>query len=372
MKLYDTDSYIKEFTSAVLSVKEKDDTYLIELQDTAFFPEGGGQKSDTGTLNNIEVFDVQEIDNKIYHYTNAPLKIGEEVKGVINWDQRFYKMQNHTAEHIISGLIFEHFGYENVGFHLGDNIVTMDYNGPITQEEIEEIEFLANKKAAEGHIIKTWYPENPQNYTYRSKLDLKENIRLVEIEGIDLCACCAPHVRNTSEVGLIKIMAMQKYKSGVRIELKSGLFAFETLHTYHKTLRKLSSLLSLPPENTFVGVEKLMSKINELQYENTGLKLEILKSTLKGAEKPIIFIDSPDLLKDAVNLLNEKFRHFSGAFAGNDTDGYRFMILTDTPDEIKTILKEKFNASGGGRDNMLQGKINSSQFEISTVFEQVG
>lgn len=371
MKLFDVDSYIKEFTSTVLSVKEKDGVYLTELQDTAFFPEGGGQKSDTGTLNSIEVFDVQEIDDKIYHYTRTPLTVDEEVKGVINWDERFFKMQNHTAEHIISGLVFEKFGYDNVGFHLGTNIVTMDYNGPISQEEIEEIEILANKKASEGHIIKAWYPENPKKYAYRSKLDLKENVRLVEIEGIDLCACCAPHVKNTSEVGLIKIMAMQKYKGGVRIELKSGLFAFEALHAYHKTLKKLSVLLSLPPEDTFEGVEKLMKKADELKYENTGLKFEILKGSLENANSPVIFVDSPDLLKDAVNILSKKFCHFSGAFSGNDTDGYRFMILTDNSEKTKEFLKEKLNASGGGRDNMLQGKINSSKDRILVAFKQI-
>lgn len=371
MKLYDIDSYIKEFTSTVLSVKEENGAFLIELKDTAFFPEGGGQKSDTGTLNDVKVFDVQEIDGKIYHFTKQPLKVNQEVKGVLDWDSRFYKMQNHTAEHIISGLVFQKFGYDNVGFHLGDNIVTMDYNGPITQEEIEEIEFLANKLSAEGRFVKGWYPENPQDYSYRSKLDLKENIRLVEIEGIDLCACCAPHVKNTSEVGLIKIMAMQKYKGGVRIELKSGLFAFETLHLYHKTLKKLSTLLSLPPEETYSGTEKLIAKINELQYENTGLKLEILKNTLKVAQVPVIFVDSPDLLKDAVNLLNKKFPRFSGAFAGNDSEGYRFMILAENTDAIKRVLKENLNASGGGRDNMLQGKINSSKDRIVNVFEQI-
>ena len=370
MRLFDIDSYIKEFTTTVISQKEENGIYLLELEDTAFFPEGGGQKSDTGTLNGIEVFDVQEIDNIIYHFTHTSIEVGTEVKGVINWGERFYKMQNHTAEHIISGLIFEKFGYDNVGFHLGDNIVTMDYNGPITQEEIEEIEFLANKKSAEAREIRTWYPKNPKDYNYRSKLDLKENVRLVEIDGIDLCACCAPHVKNTSEVGLIKIMSMQKYKGGVRIELKSGLFAFETLNIYHKTLKKLSVLLSLPPENTFTGVEKLIMKIQDLQYENTGLKLEILKSTLKTTESPVVFVDSSDLLKEAVNLLNEKFPHFSAAFAGNDTDGYRFMILTENFSKTKELLKERFNASGGGRDNMLQGKIKSTKDVIFNTFQE--
>lgn len=364
MRLFDIDSYIKEFTTTVLSLKEENGIYLIELKDTAFFPEGGGQKSDTGFLNDIEVFDVQEIDGKIYHFTKMPIEASTQVKGVINWDARFYKMQNHTAEHIISGLVYKKFGYDNTGFHLGEDYVTLDFNGNITQEEIEEIEFSANKLAAEGHSIKAWYPENPKDYTYRSKLDLKDNVRLVEIEGIDLCACCAPHVKNTAEVGLIKIMSMQKYKGGVRIELKSGIFAFNQLHIYHKTLKKLSALLSLPPENTYEGVEKLMAKISELQYENTGLKLELLKSTLESTSSPIIFVDSPDLLKDAVNLLNTKFPEFSGVFSGNEVDGYRFMILTEKPEEIKALLKDKLNASGGGRDNMIQGKINASKNAI--------
>jgi len=371
VRLFDIDSYIKEFTTSVISLKEENGVYLIELQDTAFFPEGGGQKSDKGTINNIEVFDVQEIDGRIFHYTHSPISVGTEVSCAIYWDERFYKMQNHTAEHIISGLVFDKFGYDNTGFHLGDDYVTLDFNGIISQEEIEEIELLANKKAAEGHKITAWYPEDPTKYSYRSKLDLKENVRLVEIEGIDLCACCAPHVKNTAEVGAIKIISMQKYKGGVRIELKSGLWAFQQFSAHHRTLKKLSALLSLPPEEICSGVEKLTKKLSDLNYENNGLKLELLKSTLNNITEPIIFVDSPELLKDAVNLLNEKFPHLSGAFSGNDADGYRFMILTDDPITVKALLREKLNASGGGRDNMLQGKINSSSEVIRSIFSQI-
>ena len=367
MRLFDIDSYIKEFDATVISAEEKENFYLIELDKTAFFPEGGGQKSDKGFLNDVEVFDVQEKDGRIFHYTRSPLEISTAVHGVLNWKERFYKMQNHTAEHIISGLVYKKFGYDNTGFHLGDDYVTLDFNGPISQKEIEEIELLANETASESHPIKAWYPEDPLKFSYRSKLDLKENVRLVEIENVDLCACCAPHVKNTSEVGMIKVISMEKYKGGVRILLKSGLFAFKTLDLYQKTLKNISSLLSLPPEETFSGVKKLMDKISELNYENNGLKKELLKNSLKEHSLPYIFVDSPDLLKDAVNILS-KNHSFCGAFSGNDTDGYRFMIFTLDIDKTRVQLKEKLNASGGGRDNMIQGLLKAEKSSIENFF----
>lgn len=370
MRLFDIDSYIKEFDATVISVKAKDGVFLIELDKTAFFPEGGGQRGDTGFLNDIEVLDTREEDGKIYHYTRVPLEVNLVVHGKLDWEKRFYKMQNHTAEHIISGLVYKKFGYDNTGFHLGDDYVTLDFNGVISQEEIEKIEREANILSFEAHPIKAWYPENPKNFSYRSKLDLTSNLRLVEIEGIDLCACCAPHVKNSSEVGLIKIISTEKYKGGVRILLKSGMFLFDTLNLYQKTLKNISALLSLPPEETFNGVKKLTDKITELNYKNNGLKSQLLKNSLEKAIEPYAFVDSPDLLKDAVNILAQK-HSLCGAFSGDDNTGYRFMIFTSDLKKIHSQLKEKLNASGGGRDNMLQGMAKSTRLEIMNFFDAI-
>lgn len=366
-RLFDEDSYIKEFTAKVLQCKQYEDFYKIVLDQTAFFAEGGGQKSDTGYLDETRVFDVQEEDGIIYHFTHSPIE-KSEVKGVIDWQKRFIKMQNHSAEHIISGVVHTYYGYENTGFHLGDDVVTMDYSGPLTQEDIDKIEFLANKAVWENRKITCYYLKNPETLFYRSKLDIKENLRIVEIDGVDRCACCAPHVNFTGEIGFIKIVSWQKYKGGVRIFMKAGEFAFTEINDYFKALKKLSSLLSLPFTETPAGVEKLMQKLNDTQYQLNGLKLELLKREINETDCNFIFVDSPDLLKDAVNLLAKKQSGVCGAFFGNENDGYRFNIITPDIEETRALLKEKLNASGGGRDNMLQGKTNAKKEEIVAFF----
>ncbi len=365
-RLFDEDSYIKEFSARVLECKKCEDFYKIVLDQTAFFIEGGGQKSDTGFLDDVAVFDVQEENGVIYHFTRSPVE-KEEVTGVIDWEKRFNKMQNHTAEHIISGIVHTYYGYENTGFHLGDDVVTMDYNGILTQEDIDKIEFLANKAVWKNHKIFCFYPTTPEKYTYRSKLDIKENLRLVEIENVDCCACCAPHVNFTGEVGFIKIVFWQKYKGGVRIFMKAGSFAYGEIFGYFKALKSLSALLSLPMEETPAGVEKLMQKLSETQYQLNGLNAKLLEYEINENNKNFIFVDSPDLLKDAVNLLAKK-HGFCGAFSGDDTLGYRFNIVTPNLEETKALLKEKLNAQGGGRDNMLQGKTNAKKEEIINFF----
>lgn len=367
-RLFDKDSYIKEFSASVLECTKCDDFYKVVLDKTAFFPEGGGQKNDTGFLNDIPVFDVQEDRDVIYHYTRLPIKEAA-VTGVIDWDKRFKKMQNHTAEHIISGVVHTHYGYENVGFHLGDDVVTMDYNGPLEQEDIDKIEFLANKAVWENRSIKAYYPLEPQKLTYRSKLDLKENIRIVEIEGIDVCACCAPHVAFTGEIGFIKIVFWQRYKGGVRLFMKAGALGYDEISTCFKTLKKLSALLSLPMQETPSGVEKLIKKLDETRFYLNGLKMEMLKRVVEESDKKYVFVDSPELLKDGANLLYKKHSVLSGAFCGNDTDGYRFNIIATDTEAAKTLLKEKLNARGGGRDNMLQGKTNAKKEDIIEFFK---
>jgi alanyl-tRNA synthetase len=367
-RLFDKDSYIKEFDAICLECRQTESGYAIILDKTAFFPEGGGQKSDTGTLNGISVFDAQENDGIIYHYTSTPIEKDSTVKGIINWDERFFKMQNHTAEHIISGIVHSLYGYENTGFHLSENAVTMDYNGPLDKDDIDKIEFLANEAVWENRTVTCYYPPSTQDITYRSKLDIKENLRIVNIDGIDTCACCAPHLKTTSEAGLIKIVSFMRYKGGVRMFLKAGSLAYNEVCTFYNVLKKASGLLSLPPENITDGIEKLIKAEKDLRYELNGLKAEVLKNEIKGSTVPYVFVDSPELLKDAVNLLAEKFPTLAGAFSGDEENGFRFMIITSDTDKTKELLKSQFNASCGGRDNMLQGMIKCDISAVKNLF----
>ena len=216
VRLYENNSYIKTFDAVVLSCEEKDGAYFIVLNQTSFFPEGGGQYADKGTIGEATVLDVQIKDEIITHKIDKPINVGESVTCKIDWDTRFSRMQHHTGEHIVSGVIHNIYGYNNVGFHLNDHIVTLDTDGPLNEQDIAKIELEVNKVIYANKKINVIYPSASElsNYDYRSKLDITENVRLVEIEGVDLCACCAPHVAQTGEIGIIKIISFIPYKKG--------------------------------------------------------------------------------------------------------------------------------------------------------------
>lgn len=222
-KLYDKDSHLKEFTGTVLSCKKTGEKYAVTLNRTAFFPEGGGQQSDRGYIGEAYISDVQIKNGEILHFADKPLSVGQAYDCKLDFDFRFRNMQNHSGEHIISGIIHRFYGFNNVGFHLGAEM-TMDFDGELTRQQLDEIEDLANKAVYENLPVKAYYPtdEELESLDYRSKLDLKENVRIVEIKGVDVCACCARHVKSTGEIGIIKILDFEKYKGGVRLIVKCG------------------------------------------------------------------------------------------------------------------------------------------------------
>lgn len=215
-KLYDLDSHRRDFTAAVLRCDADGERYAVVLDQTLFFPEGGGQPADTGVLGGARVLDVQITQEAIVHYTDAPLTPGAQVRGEIDWPQRFRRMQGHSGEHIISGLIHSEYGLDNVGFHLGQDTITMDYNGELTWPQLMHIEQLANEAVYRNVPIRTEYPSPEQlaQMTYRSKLDLTEDVRIVTVEGYDVCACCAPHVSCTGEIGAIKFTSVMRHRGG--------------------------------------------------------------------------------------------------------------------------------------------------------------
>ena len=190
-KLYLDNSYIKEFTATVLSCTENGENYDIILDSTAFFPEGGGQAPDKGTLDGAEVLDVKEQGEDVIHTLTAPLNVGDTVEGKIDWALRFLRMQNHCAEHILSGVIHKMFGYNNVGFHMNDSLVTFDVDGPLTAEDIERVEQEANKAVFENAQISVSYPTADEFETIdcRSKIELSDGVRLITVDGFDTCAC---------------------------------------------------------------------------------------------------------------------------------------------------------------------------------------
>ncbi len=397
-KLFDQDSYLREFTAVVLScepladAKKRSDgaAFAVMLDQTAFFPEGGGQTADTGTLeqrepaddpelaadgvykcvNGATVVDVQEVGGEILHYTDAPLPVGAELFGKLNWEERFRKMQNHTGEHIVSGIVHEMFGYDNVGFHLGTDGVTVDFNGVLTDEDLTAVEKRANEAVGQNVPVTVSYPtpEECAALDYRSKLDLTDNIRIVTVEGWDVCACCAPHVSQSGAVGGIKLLSCENWKTGVRIRMLCGMDALEDYAARLENTRRISNLLSVPQLETADAVERLMRTQAAEREETAKLRRALLDSKIAALHETdgnlVIFEDMLDNngLRNLVNAGVLLAGGICGGFCGNDTDGYRYIIgsrnipLRAWAKTFNTAL----DGRGGGSEEMIQGSVKAT------------
>ena len=378
-KLYYKDAYIKEFTSEVISCERTDGGYLVVLSETAFFPEEGGQYSDRGTLSGASVLSVSEKDGVIYHLTDEPLPVGSTAEGKIDFDERFEKMQCHTAEHILSGLIHSTFGYSNVGFHLGADEVTMDISAPLCEAELSEIERRANEVVFENVEVEELYPspEELSGIEYRSKLDMTENVRIVKIGEYDSCACCAPHVSKTGQIGMIKLISCMRYKGGTRIHLKCGFDALDEFNDEFDRATAISNMISEPRENIAEGVKKLLGDINEYKHEIYELKKKMLSMKI-DAVKPkngrIVYVDDGmDMveLRSFVNAKLDECEKFCIAFSGNDEDGYTY-VLGYRGEDFNEFVKNKISmlgqGGGGGKPPFAQGKVKCKKSDIDTLW----
>ena len=372
-KLFYQDSHRSTFTAIVQEVRPSGNGYEIILDRTAFFPEGGGQSSDTGSLGGVSVSDVQEIDGKIIHYTDGPLVEGTEVEGCIDWTERFSKMQQHTGEHIVSGLIHKIYGYHNVGFHLGTDSVTLDFNGVVPKEKLHEIEQLANEAVAKNLPVQVLYPtdEELSKISYRSKIEIEGQVRIVGIDGYDVCACCAPHVKQTGEIGLIKLVGMQNYKGGVRISMLCGFRALEDYYQKEKNNREIAVMLSAKEYETAVEVERLQeelamkkAKIAELEQKFLEQKVETLD--VSGEIVCLFEETDPVMTREMVNLLLKKGAKMAAVFSGNEREGYRYVLGSRSLDVRKNgkLLNEAFHGRGGGKPEMVQGTVQGKREEI--------
>lgn len=372
-KLFYQDSHRSTFTAIVQEVRPSGNGYEIILDRTAFFPEGGGQSSDTGSLGGVSVSDVQEIDGKIIHYTDGPLVEGTEVEGCIDWTERFSKMQQHTGEHIVSGLINKIYGYHNVGFHLGTDSVTLDFNGVVPKEKLHEIEQLANEAVAKNLPVQVLYPtdEELSKISYRSKIEIEGQVRIVVIDGYDVCACCAPHVKQTGEIGLIKLVGMQNYKGGVRISMLCGFRALEDYYQKEKNNREIAVMLSAKEYETAVEVERLQeelamkkAKIAELEQKFLEQKVETLD--VSGEIVCLFEETDPVMTREMVNLLLKKGAKMAAVFSGNEREGYRYVLGSRSLDVRKNgkLLNEAFHGRGGGKPEMVQGTVQGKREEI--------
>lgn len=366
-RLFDTDSMLKCFEANVLSSEKCEKGYETILDKTAFFPEGGGQKGDTGFINNEEIFDVQEKDGIIYHYSQNKIPLGT-VEGKIDFEKRFDKMQNHSGEHIISGIVHSLFGFDNVGFHLSETEMTMDFSGELSKEELEKVIFLANKAVMANKPVKAYYPKNVSGVEYRSKKELEGEIRIVEIEGVDVCACCAPHVTQTGQIGPIVLTDARKFRGGMRLWVACGERAISEIQKMSSALKHIGAALSVPYLQAAEGFDAFAKRSAEKDEIITQLKKEIVKKDIEVLDKSkkqiCYFCDDADSIKEAVNLLKVNFSTVC-VLSGDDEKGYRFMAVGIKDEED---FKKNLCARGGGRDGMLQGSLTAKKADIIKYF----
>ena len=384
-KLYDQDAYAVEFDAKVISCEayqeKKESGYHVILDRTLFFPEEGGQSPDKGTIDGIEVTDVQIKKDVITHSLKEPLAVGETVHGIIDWTHRFNNMQQHSGEHIFSGIVHSRFGYDNVGFHLSDNIVTMDFNGVLIADDVREVETAVNEVIVKNLPVEITYPSKEELKTldYRSKIEIEGQVRIVTIPGVDVCACCAPHVKRTGEIGMLKVMNYQNYKGGVRISILCGFRALEAFRQKCDIISELMGIFTTNQEAIVDNVTKLKAVNQSLKSELGTAKLALLD--YKVAELPadtedaVLFEDGIDTntARNCVNGLVEKYSGFSAFFTGNDEEGYSFIIGSKNADcnTVAAALRNKLGARGGGKPVMVQGSVKAAKSEIEEVLKEV-
>ena len=388
-QLYYQDSYIKDFEAVVLSCIPNGNHFEAVLDRTAFFPEGGGQCADTGVLHienrEIQVFDVQERNGEIIHFIDKEILPGQTVIGELDFQERFSKMQQHTGEHIISGIVHRRFGYENVGFHLGKEEVTMDYDGPLTPEELRSIEYEANQVVAENREIRAYFPgtEELEKIPYRSKKELQGKIRIVEIQDCDICACCAPHVKTTGNVGLIKITNAIRYKGGMRLWITCGMRALEDYNQKEASVVQISNMLSAKQQEVTDAVKRLTEEIQQLKEKAAKMQerlvmgyLESEKAVLKENPNANLLLFEKELdamaMRNFVNAGMELTKGVCGAFVGDEKQGFRY-VLGSSGDirEIGKKLNEAFQGKGGGKPPMIQGSLVGEEEKIREFLEKV-
>ncbi|MBO5648765.1 MAG: hypothetical protein J6S76_02485 [Clostridia bacterium] len=377
--LYNQSSYLREFTAVVLTCEAAEEGYHVTLDRTAFFPEGGGQAADTGTLGSAFVTDVRMQGDTVVHTVTESVQPGSIVTCSIDWDIRYDRMQNHTGEHLLSGILHALYGYDNVGFHLGDSFMTLDTSGELTADQLADLERRANEAVYANVPVEITYPDPIylSSMEYRAKLELTENVRIVTIPGWDACACCAPHVARTGEIGMIRILSAVRWKGGMRLTVRCGRRALSDSRMRAEVLGQIAQALSAKPEEAYEAVLRLMSNITELKGEVLRLKRELLDLQLAEVADTTgsicLFVPGGDgeMLRRAVNACVNRCGGICGAFSGSDEDGYLFAIGSQTV-PLRARAKEITGAllgRGGGSDAMISGTSRASETVIRAYFE---
>ena len=372
-KLFYQDAYLKETTAKVLECRKGKHGYEIVLNRTCFYPEGGGQPGDRGTLNGIPVTDTHEKDGMVLHYTDSPLEPGTEVTAVIDWARRFDLTQQHSGEHMVSGVVHRIYGYDNVGFHMGADMVTIDFSGELTEQQLREVETEVNQRIWLDDAVKCWYPspEELKEIPYRSKKELTGKVRIAEFPGADICACCGTHVAHTGEIGLVKIVSVEKFHSGVRVEKLAGGRALRYLTAVQDQNRQVSQLLSAKVMETAKAVKNLADEAERLRqqvYAMENAQFAAKAEQLRGQGNVLVKMDglSADGVRRAAIAIQETCGGRAAVFSGDEENGYKYAV--GEPDgNLRDWVKElngALHGRGGGKPGFVQGSVAAKWDEI--------
>lgn len=380
-ELFYRDEYAREFDAEVISCQKGKKGYEVALSDTAFYPEGGGQPADRGTLGQVNVLDVKRRNGEILHITDAPLEPGMTVHGVLDWERRFDHMQQHSGEHILSGVVHAQFGYDNVGFHMNDEVVTVDFNGPITWEEAMELEDKVNAYIWTDAESRELYPseEELKAMDYRSKIELKGKVRLVEYPGADLCACCGTHVAHTGEIGLMKILSVSRHKDGVRMEMLFGGRAMKDYDRKHLLNTEFSCRLSSKPYETGEALQRVLDEMNAMKFRMQAMneRYYAMRATSIPVGEPVIFFNEPgmsmvEIRKFCDYLISTGKVKTAMIISPKDKESVNYVMGSADLNmrDVGKLLNEELHGRGGGRPEMVQGSFQAEAEAVEQAFRR--
>ena len=378
-KLYYEDSHLSRFTSRILSCVPVKAGYEIILEATAFYPEGGGQGADTGTLGPVRVLDTRERGETVVHLCGGPLAEGEIVEGIVDYEARFSRMQQHSGEHIVSGIIHRRYGYHNTGFHMGADVVTIDFNGVIPPEDLPQIEAEANRAVWRNLPIRCWYPSEEElcKLTYRTKRALPWPVRIVQVPGYDTCACCGTHVQATGEIGLVKLFSVLGFRGGTRMEMACGGQALAILNQAYQQNKQVSQAFSAKIRETGAAARRMNEVLAQQKYRIVGLEKRIFAAIARDYENQgdvLHFEENLDStgLRDLADAIGKGCGGTAAVFSGSEEEGYGYCLVSRAGD-VRQLGKEMTAAlkgRGGGKENFQQGRVLAGRAEICDFFSR--
>ena len=376
-KLYYEDSHMRTFSATVLSCEDIEKGWEVILDATAFYPEGGGQAADTGILGGVKVLDTRERGETVVHLCDGPLEVGVVVEGTIDYEARFLRMQQHSGEHIVSGIINRRYGYHNTGFHMGSDLITIDFDGVIPVEDLASIEAEANSAVWQNIPVKCWYPSEEELPTvfYRTKRALPWPVRIVQFPGFDSCACCGTHVQATGEIGIIKLFSVMGFRGGTRMEMACGKAALNLLNNAYEQNKLVSQAFSAQITETGAAAKRMNEALAEQKYRIVGLEKRIfatIAAGYAGTGDVVHFEEGLEntAVRDLADAIAENCGGTAAVFSGSDEAGFAFCLVTRNGDlrQLGKEMTKALNGRGGGKPIFQQGRVQAKKAEIDTFF----